>query len=143
MTKLRFFNRNTWGLKRCGPGRAGIYPLECHPGRNAALIQGGKDSEARARSQYDGVGGEQADIVINAADVVSTFASNKASELIANAQESTQTLNRNLLLVLALVVLIILLTNYILIRNIHRPLDEMTQATKAFTGRQPAISQQL
>lgn len=66
--------------------------------------------------------------------IIDDFAANKAVALHANSQELRDELNRQLGLLVVAILLLSLIISAILLRNIRRPLDELTVATRRFQG---------
>ncbi len=70
--------------------------------------------------------------VKSAIDVIDLFASNKAQELYDTSAKMKNELRSRLIFFVAVILLLTLLINYILMRNIRFPLDELIIATKRF-----------
>jgi signal transduction histidine kinase/CheY-like chemotaxis protein/HAMP domain-containing protein len=96
------------------------------------LFQEGKIAEAIARTMPDGEGGKQAEVVFGALEQISNFQNNKADELYASSQQLSEDLNRQFIIILGTIVLLTLVINYFLMRNIRIPLNELTRATRNF-----------
>lgn len=96
------------------------------------LFQEGKTVEAIARTMPDGEGGKQAEVVFAALEKISNFQNNKADELYAGSKQLSEDLNRQFFIILGTIVLLTLLINYFLLRNIRVPLNELTRATRDF-----------
>ena len=96
------------------------------------LLQAGKTAEAGARTQTSGVGGQQAQAVLNALAKIDVFALNKGNQLFANSQTLKAALNQQLLVLVAAILLLSLVIYYFLLRSIRQPLSELTRATQAF-----------
>ena len=96
------------------------------------LFQEGKTVEAIARTMPDGEGGKQAEVVFAALEKISNFQNNKADELYAGSQQLSEDLNRQFFIILGTIVLLTLVINYFLLRNIRVPLNELTRTTRDF-----------
>ncbi len=64
--------------------------------------------------------------------IIDDFAQNKAETLFATANESHKTFNIQLILMVTTILLLALIISFILIRNIRKPLNELTSAAKRF-----------
>jgi signal transduction histidine kinase/DNA-binding response OmpR family regulator/CHASE3 domain sensor protein len=96
------------------------------------MVTAGKLEEARLRHVPGGVAPSQATIVLNSLQKISDFALHKGDELYANSSKLTNSLNNRLITLIAIILLLSILINYILLRNIRKPLDELTNATRKF-----------
>jgi signal transduction histidine kinase len=63
---------------------------------------------------------------------IDNFAKNKSDALFVAANKLYHSLTRKLILLVAIILLLSLTTIYILLRNIHKPLTELTYATQRF-----------
>ena len=98
------------------------------------MISSGKPEEARQLYIPDGTGPKQAIKVVAALQKISNFATNKASEILANSIVISHSLKLQLLLLVSLIVILSLVIYSILFRNISTPLKELTEATQRFKG---------
>src|SRR5450631_938299 len=96
------------------------------------LFRAGKTRDAAKRSAAFGVGGKQAEVVLAALQKIDDFAKNKGDALYASSRELNDTLDRQLILLVVAILLISLIINYILLRNIREPLDNLTDAARHF-----------
>ena len=96
------------------------------------LFQTGQTQEAASRTKTSGSGGKQAEVVLRSLEKISHFARNKADELYANSIELNNSLNRQLLFLIVLIVLISLLISNFLMRAVRKPIDELIDATQRF-----------
>jgi len=96
------------------------------------LLRAGKTSEAAARIQSDGLGGNQAETLVNGLGQIDTFAHNKADELFTKSQMLNNSLHQQLLLLVGTILLMSIIIVFYLLRSIRRPLDELTRAMQAF-----------
>ncbi|MHB9004534.1 MAG: ATP-binding protein, partial [Coriobacteriia bacterium] len=96
------------------------------------LLREGKSSEAAARTQSGGVGGNQAEVLLNGLAQIDTFANNKADELFAKSQVLNNTLNQQLALFVGAVLSMSLVVVFYSLRNIRRPLNELSRSMQIF-----------
>lgn len=96
------------------------------------LMEEGNREEAAARTFSNGVGGRQADAVLDAIQVVDDFSRNKTIEIYNNSQNLKKLLSRDLLILLGVILASTLGLNYFLLRSINIPLAELTNATQSF-----------
>jgi signal transduction histidine kinase/CheY-like chemotaxis protein/CHASE3 domain sensor protein len=92
----------------------------------------GKLSEARQLYVPEGSGPKQAVKVFTALQKISDFATKKGDELFANSVKLNDSLNHQLILLLSLLLILSMIINTILFRNISAPLSELTEATRRF-----------
>jgi len=64
--------------------------------------------------------------------VIDDFSVNKGDSLYAVSQELQDTLRRQLVLIVMVILLLTILINYLLLRNIRKPIDELTAAAQRF-----------
>lgn len=96
------------------------------------LMRSGKTQEAQNRTKTSGAGGNQAKIVLEALQKMDDFAKKQTDELYKNANELKDTLNRELLLLIAAIFLLFMVVAFVLLRNIRKPLNELTSAAQRF-----------
>jgi signal transduction histidine kinase/CheY-like chemotaxis protein/CHASE3 domain sensor protein len=96
------------------------------------MVTVGKLEEARNRHVPGGIAPKQAKNVLGALDKISAFALNKGDQLYANSVALNNSLNRQLLLLVAGILLLALLISYVLQRNIRNPLTELNDVAKRF-----------
>ncbi|MEI7980163.1 MAG: response regulator [Bacteroidota bacterium] len=96
------------------------------------LIRAGKIEEASARTKVFGVLGKQADILLVTLQKIDDFAKVKGDDLYAASIELKDSLNSQLILLVTTILLLSLIIYYYLLRNIRRPLNELTSAAKRF-----------
>jgi len=92
----------------------------------------GKLAEARQLNDLMGPGPKQATKVMAALQKVSDFAIKKGDELNTNAFNLSNSLNRQLILLVVLMLILSVVVYTILIRDISTPLVELTEATRRF-----------
>ncbi len=96
------------------------------------LFQTRKIAEAANRTNSTGVGGKQAEVVLAALQKIDDFARNKGEELFVKSGELNELLNRQLLLLVVAILLLSLIINFILLRNIRTPLKILSDAARRF-----------
>ena len=96
------------------------------------LFQAGKTIEAANQIKAFGITGKQVEVVLAAIQKIDYFAISKGDALFAGSRELTNSLHKQLILLVAAILLLSLIINYVLLRNIRKPLDEMTNATQHF-----------
>jgi signal transduction histidine kinase/DNA-binding response OmpR family regulator/CHASE3 domain sensor protein len=96
------------------------------------MVTTGKLEEARKRHVPGGIAPTQATKVLDALEKISEFALHKGDELYTNSTKLTNSLNNRLITLITIILLLSILINYILLRNIRKPLDELTNATRKF-----------
>ena len=96
------------------------------------MLNAGKKQEASNRTKSFGLIGIQAEAILVAVQKIDDFAKNKSDELYTTSQELNDSLNRQLILLVAAIVLLSLTISYILLRNIRKPLAILTGATNRF-----------
>ena len=96
------------------------------------LFQAGKTIEAVNQTKAFGIAGKQAEVVLSALQKIDDFALSKGDALFAVSRELTDLLHWQLILLVAAILLLSLTLFYILLGNIHKPLDEMTETTQRF-----------
>ena len=96
------------------------------------LVDAGKLKEARLRHVTGGIAPTQALKVLGALKKISDFAINKGDELYAHSAALKNSLQTQLILLVAAILLLSLVINYILLRSIRKPLAKLTDATKRF-----------
>jgi signal transduction histidine kinase/CheY-like chemotaxis protein/HAMP domain-containing protein len=96
------------------------------------LIYAGKIREAADRTRSYGIGGRQAVVLLKALKKIDDFARNKFDTFYRTSLELCDSWKKQLLLLIVFIFLISIIVNYILIRNIRRPLKVITNAAKRF-----------
>lgn len=96
------------------------------------LVREGKTTEALARTKPNGPGGHQVDIILGHIQVIDDFARNKANQFLAESIVFERTLNRQLGLLVAIILGLTVFITYLLNRNIRRPIEELAGVTKLF-----------
>ena len=101
-------------------------------GTTQRLLRAGKFDEAAKRTKRDGIAGKQVEFILKRIDKIDEFSSKKAENLLQNSTDLHNALQRQLILIVAIITLITFIINYILLRNIRRPLTELTTVTQHF-----------
>ena len=96
------------------------------------LLQTGKKQEAADRTRIFSIGGMAATETLTALQKIDDFAQSKANQLYQSSIDLKTSLNRQLILLVALMVLLSLLISYVLLRNIRKPLSALYDATNRF-----------
>jgi signal transduction histidine kinase/CheY-like chemotaxis protein len=96
--------------------------------------ESGQMAEALARIKSNGDLGKAREQLTLTLHKIDTFAQNKADQLLKNATQLKVTLNRQLSILLVLILALSLLIVTLLLRNILGPLRELRDATQRFRG---------
>jgi signal transduction histidine kinase/DNA-binding response OmpR family regulator/HAMP domain-containing protein len=97
------------------------------------LLRAGKKTEAALRTYTeDGIAGIQFENVLISLDKVDVFAQNKAKSLQTKTQEINRSLNKQLIILVAAFLMLLLLISDFLIRAIRLPIDELSEAALRF-----------
>lgn len=99
---------------------------------NIELGQSGNISEAMGRLGNTGDIGIERDQLLKCINTIDDFSSNKTTEFLKATAVLNSTLNRQLGILVAIILVLTLLIVYILNRNIHRPVAELSAVTKQF-----------
>ena len=92
----------------------------------------GKTNEAYTRTRNDGLAGKQVEAVMAALQKIDDFATYKSDSLIAGSKIMINSLNRQLILIVLIILLLSLIINYILFKNIRNPINILTDASNRF-----------
>ncbi len=96
------------------------------------IVDSGRLEEARLRHVSGGIAPVQALKTLNSLQKISDFAISKGDELYSNSKTLSDTLNKRLVLLVLSILLVSILINYALLRNIRKPIDELTHAALRF-----------
>ena len=96
------------------------------------IVSAGRLEEGKLRHVPGGIAPTQAINVLKALQKISDFAESKGDLLYENSVALQKSLNRQLFLLAAVILLLSFLINYILYRNIRTPLIELHRATQSF-----------
>ncbi|MEI6683131.1 MAG: response regulator [Bacteroidota bacterium] len=98
------------------------------------LFHTGKTADAIARTRSNGVSANQIEVILRALKKVDEFAQYKAAALFEASDKLSDTLNRQLFLIVAAILLLSLILGSVILRNIRKPLAELTQVANRFHG---------
>ncbi len=96
------------------------------------LLREAKVKEAIERTSDSGAGGYELATLNNSYDQIDNYAKNKSKALYISAEELKNTLNWQLIILVLSVLLLSLLINYILLKKIKIPIQELSDATQRF-----------
>ncbi len=96
------------------------------------LLRVGKIQEAASRTKNNGIAGKQAEKVLAALQKIDDFARLKGDTLYANSIKLNNTLHFQLILIIAVILILSFVINFLLLRSIRKPLTELTEATQHF-----------
>jgi signal transduction histidine kinase/CheY-like chemotaxis protein len=98
----------------------------------AKLALSGEIEKVKASILSTGTVGIYREQMLAKIKVIDNFARNKTDELFSNSQELNNQLNKQLILIVLSILLLSILIFVILLRNIRKPLNELTDATNRF-----------
>lgn len=96
------------------------------------LLLSGQEEEAAMRTQSYGVGGKQADVVINAILPIDQFSRNKTEEFYQNAQRVSHESNLQSVIMVSIIIVLMLGVYYLLFTSMRNPLREISSAANHF-----------
>ena len=96
------------------------------------LFRAGKTQEAAIRTKNNGIGGKQSEKVIASLQKIDDFARIKGDTLYANSIKSNNTLQSQLILIIAVILIFSIIIIYLLLYGIRKPLSDLTKATELF-----------
>lgn len=96
------------------------------------LHNSGEIQEGASRTKTTGIGGQQAEVVLRSLKNLSNFATGKGDELYANSRELNNALNKQLFILVVIIVSISLLISWFLLRAMRKPIAELIGATQRF-----------
>ena len=99
---------------------------------DAKLAIAGKIDQVQDNTSSKGITGIYRAQMNSQIQIIKNFAENKEATIFTNSIALHNTLNRQLILLTAVILLLAFIINFILLRNIRKPLIEMTDATKRF-----------
>ncbi|UWG96569.1 response regulator [Dehalobacter sp. DCM] len=99
---------------------------------NVNLALAGEIDTVKKNLLPGGYVGSYRDQMLARIEKIDTFAYNKANNLYQDSEELHNLLNWQLILLIAVILLLSLVVNYRLLRNINQPLNELTNATHRF-----------
>lgn len=96
------------------------------------IFQSGDRQRALSRTDYDGVGGMQAELTFRNLNKISSFAANKSEEFYNSALNQKNEMARQLLIIIAIILIMASFIVYILVKSINEPLKELITAINEF-----------
>lgn len=97
-----------------------------------SLMLEGKMREASLRTYSDGIAGNQVELVLLLLDKIDVFSRNKADELYSTTVELNNSLNMQLLIIVAALLLFSLIMTTILIQIVKNPIRELSKVAARF-----------
>ncbi len=99
---------------------------------NTRLALSGEVEKVKASVLSTGNVGIYRELLVAKIKIIDDFAKNKATNLFTSSVELSSQLNRELLLIVVSILLLSLIINFVLLRNIRKPMDKLTEATRRF-----------
>ncbi|MCX6089474.1 MAG: response regulator [Candidatus Atribacteria bacterium] len=96
------------------------------------LLRAGKVTEAAARTKSNGVTGAQVETLMGHVQKISDFARNRGDQFYRDAEALNSSLNRQLAVIVAFILLLSLTIAWLLLKGIKTPLAELTVVTEQF-----------
>ncbi|MEI8246183.1 MAG: response regulator [Lentisphaerota bacterium] len=96
------------------------------------LFRQGRTKEAVERSKNSGVEIIQSKVLLAALQKVDDFAVKKGDALFASSVKLTDSLNRQLVILTVVILLLAVILNLVLLRNIRKPLEALADAARRF-----------
>ncbi len=96
------------------------------------LLREGKRADALPRIKNRGTESQQASHLLKALDLIDKFAKAKGDELYNNSVKSSEALANQLIALVTVIILLSLVIYYFLLRNIRKPLNELTKVSRQF-----------
>jgi signal transduction histidine kinase/CheY-like chemotaxis protein len=96
------------------------------------IFRAGNSKEAVSRSKSTGIDGKQSDRVHAALEKIDDFARLKGDLLFTNSIKLNNTLHTQLLLLIAVILILSFIVNFLLLRSIRKPLLILTETTRNF-----------
>jgi signal transduction histidine kinase/CheY-like chemotaxis protein/HAMP domain-containing protein len=96
------------------------------------MYRNGNIKNATERISSNGIVGHQAELVLTALNKIDDFATNKVEKLYSNSVALKKSLTNQLLIIIILIIILTFIINYILLRNIRKPIIELTNAAYKF-----------
>ncbi|MEI8189416.1 MAG: response regulator [candidate division NC10 bacterium] len=96
------------------------------------LLRAGKVTEAAARTKSSGGGGAQVETLMGHVQKISDYARNRGDQFYRDAQALNSSLNRQLAVIVAFILLLSLIIAWLLLKGIKTPLAELTVVTEQF-----------
>ena len=99
---------------------------------SSKLITLGEIDKVKESVSSTGVIGIYRDKMIEEIKQIDDFAENKGNSLYISSGQLAETLNQQLVMLIGIIVVLFLVINYLLLKNIRRPVDELTEVSKRF-----------
>lgn len=99
---------------------------------NIKLIQQGKIDLVKENLLPEGSVGKFRELFLDKLNVIDEYALNKSTYLFNNSKELKESLTQQLIGIIVLFLLISIIISYILIRNIRKPIKELSEVSKRF-----------
>jgi len=96
------------------------------------LFRAGEISEASQRTTSDGIAGKQVELVLVLLEKIDAFSRKKADSLYLTSLELNESLNLQLIIIIAVFLLLAFLAGNFLIRAVRNPIKELSQAVNRF-----------
>ena len=96
------------------------------------LFREGKKSEAADRVRLGGVQAAQAEVVRSRLQKMDNFARNKGDQFYTAAKAQDDTINRQLVVIIAVILFLTMVIAWLMLKGIKDPLAELTMATELF-----------
>lgn len=100
--------------------------------KTIVLMLSGKNPEVYNRTKTFGVVGYKVERLMEKVQVIDDYSIKEGNELYAQSALMNTALNRQLFVLVAVIILFLILFNLILLRNISKPLAELTEAAQRF-----------
>ena len=99
---------------------------------SSKLITLGEIDKVKESVSSTGVVGIYRDKMLKEIKQIDDFAENKGNSLYASSGRLAKTLHRQLVMLIVGIIILFLMINYLLLKNIRRPVDELTEVSKRF-----------
>jgi CheY-like chemotaxis protein/CHASE3 domain sensor protein len=96
------------------------------------LLRAGKTAEAAARTKSSGVGGGHVEKLWGHVQKISDFARDKGDQFYRDAEAQNNALKRQLVVIVAVILLLSLIVTWLLLKGLKTPLVELTSAADRF-----------
>ena len=96
------------------------------------IMKAGKKEEVYSRTKTFGIVGYKVEKLMEKLKVINDFAINKGNQLHEQSVQLSKSLNKQLFFLVIAILLFSLIVNLVLLKNISKPIAEMTDATKRF-----------
>ncbi len=96
------------------------------------LLHSGKNAEAIERTRFSGIGGEHVKTLLKELQDISDFAIRKSDEFYAAAKLKKHNIFVSMVLLVSFILVLTIAVSYLLLKNIHEPLRELTSAVEHY-----------